>query len=124
MPSIASEGIQEMAVTEDSMRIGVLRVVEASLDPSGAGVQSRLGGRLFRAARAVERLELGGHDRPAEVEALAELATMLEEEGALLLGLDSFGEWIQAQVAGQLDDRGDEHSRVSIVGQFTNERAI
>src|SRR5439155_1442124 len=76
------------------------------------------------AAGAVERLQLGRSDRPAEVEALTELAAVREEELSLLLGLDSLGQRVEPQVPRKLDDRGDEDGRVRIVRQVLDERPV
>ena len=61
--------------------------------------QPLLGRGLSGAAGSVERLQLAGHYRPAEVEALSEVAAVLQEERALLLGFDPLRQRVETQVS-------------------------
>src|SRR3954451_14848318 len=60
---------------------------------------------------------------PAEVEALREGATLVEEELALILGLDSLRDHLAAQALRELDDRSDDCGRLLVLGHVAHEGA-
>src|SRR4029079_3820155 len=76
------------------------------------------------AVRLVDLLDLVLRDGPAEEESLAVLAVVLEEEAALLLGFDAFGERREAERMGERDDRGDELAGMLVFGEVHDEGAV
>ena len=75
-----------------------------------AASRSRLGGAAHGAG--VELDDLVRRHRRAEEETLAEHAAVGGQEAALALGLDAFGQRLEAEVAGELDDALDDRDRV------------
>ena len=63
-------------------------------------------------------------DGAAEEKALSVPATVVEEKAALLLGLDTFGERLEAERMGELDDRSDKFAGVLVVGETLDEGAV
>src|SRR4029077_18582684 len=71
-----------------------------------------------------ERLDLVRRHRRAEQEPLAEHAAVGSQEAPLALGFDAFGQWRQAEVAGELDDAVDHRYRVGLERRAGHERPV
>src|SRR4051812_23352946 len=80
--------------------------------------------RLPAATVAKQGFELGGAQRPGEVEPLGERAAQQAEGAQLVRRFDAFGDDVDAQALGHGEDAGDDRRVVVVGGQTGDERPI
>ena len=91
---------------------------------------ARLQARAFplvrgdRGAAAEPEVELGGGQRAAEVVALGAAAAQVDQRLQDALGLHALGDDVEAEVAGEVDRRADDHGVAVVVGHRGDEGAV